>query len=162
MSTALRHRCRNPRCRAKLTAPVENKRHAFCCHDCHDQFYRARCLVCERDTRIDPMTGKRRARRHQYCGRKCKSESARFPHVYRAWPPKGVPQPVRRASDSKSAHSTGLKIGIRHDQRGVIGPAHVIAAEVLADRVWQDTTSSDGVAIQVSRLRQRALVERTP
>jgi hypothetical protein len=35
MSTALRHRCRNPRCRAKLTAPVENKRHAFCCHGCH-------------------------------------------------------------------------------------------------------------------------------
>ena len=43
----LRHRCRNPRCRSKLPAPVANAREAFCARGCHGAFYRARCLVCE-------------------------------------------------------------------------------------------------------------------
>ena len=43
----LRHRCRNPRCRSKLKAPVENPHHAFCSRGCHAGFYRSRCLVCE-------------------------------------------------------------------------------------------------------------------
>jgi hypothetical protein len=68
-----RHRCRNPRCRLKLPVPVENKHRAFCSRGCHEQFYRARCLVCERDITEDPMTGKKRRRRHQYCGRGCQN-----------------------------------------------------------------------------------------
>jgi hypothetical protein len=42
-----KHYCRNPRCRMKLPAPVENGHHAFCCRRCHSSFYRSRCLVCE-------------------------------------------------------------------------------------------------------------------
>jgi hypothetical protein len=43
----LRHRCRNPKCRMKLPAPVSNPREAFCCPGCHKSFYLHRCLVCE-------------------------------------------------------------------------------------------------------------------
>jgi len=43
----LRQRCRNPRCRAKLSASVTNDREAFCCRGCHANFFRVRCRVCE-------------------------------------------------------------------------------------------------------------------
>jgi hypothetical protein len=43
--------------------------------------------------------------------------------------------------------------------RRILGPADVIAAEIWSDgRSWQPTISSDGVPIEVSRLRARALV----
>jgi hypothetical protein len=42
-----RHYCRNPRCRSRLSAPVNNPREAFCTCGCHAQFYRKRCVVCE-------------------------------------------------------------------------------------------------------------------
>jgi hypothetical protein len=41
--TALRHMCRNPRCRSKLPAPVSNPREAFCAKvKCRSAFRRAR------------------------------------------------------------------------------------------------------------------------
>jgi hypothetical protein len=43
----LHHHCRNLHCRDKLTAPVKNPRDSFCCHRCHDTFYRQHCRVCE-------------------------------------------------------------------------------------------------------------------
>jgi hypothetical protein len=45
--TAMRHYCRNLRCRSKLPAPVSNPREAFCARGCHSSFYLHRCLVCE-------------------------------------------------------------------------------------------------------------------
>jgi hypothetical protein len=39
MNAPLRHRCRNPRCKLKLSAPVENEHHAFCCRGCYVSFY---------------------------------------------------------------------------------------------------------------------------
>jgi hypothetical protein len=46
-TAGLRHRCRNPQCRAQLPAPVSNPREAFCSRGCHTGFYRTRCSVCE-------------------------------------------------------------------------------------------------------------------
>jgi hypothetical protein len=45
--TAIRHYCRNPRCRSKLPTPVSNPREAFCARGCHASFHLHRCLVCE-------------------------------------------------------------------------------------------------------------------
>ena len=59
----LRHRCRNPRCRSKLPAPVGNPRDAFCTRGCHSSFYRKRCLVCEREM-------ERRNERQLVCGKR--------------------------------------------------------------------------------------------
>jgi hypothetical protein len=45
---ALRHYCRNPRCRMKLKVPVENPHKAFCTPGCYSSFYLKRCAVCEK------------------------------------------------------------------------------------------------------------------
>jgi hypothetical protein len=45
--TAMRHRCRNPKCRMKLPTPVSNEREAFCCRGCYQSFHLHRCIVCE-------------------------------------------------------------------------------------------------------------------
>jgi len=39
----------------------------------------------------------------------------------------------------------------------IFGPAHVLAVEVF-DRVWQPAISSDGVPVEIGRLRKRTLV----
>jgi hypothetical protein len=64
----LRHYCRNPHCRMKLKAPVENDHAAFCCRGCFTRFYRRRCLVCERDLSRDPMTGEAVKLGRKFCG----------------------------------------------------------------------------------------------
>jgi hypothetical protein len=48
---AQRKRCRSKRCNSKLPEPIENKHHAFCKKGCYDQFYRKRCLACEKPLR---------------------------------------------------------------------------------------------------------------
>ncbi len=84
MTDALRHYCRNSRCRTKLREPVENEHAAFCCRGCFEQFYRSRCAVCERDLSRDPMTGEELGRK--FCGQKCQREHRRFPRVYSGAP----------------------------------------------------------------------------
>jgi hypothetical protein len=112
--TQVHQRCRNPRCRLKLKEPVGNKHRAFCCRGCYDGFYLGRCRVCEKDISIDPLTGERRKRLGQrlFHGRTCKAEAARFPHVY-AWV---LPDPARSSARSNSAHSAGIKFGIKGER----------------------------------------------
>ena len=84
MSTGEHHYCRNQRCRSKLPEPVENPHRAFCCRSCFEQFYRTRCLVCEKH---------KHHQRRQLCGHvNCKREKARFPHLFE-WP-STVPAPI--------------------------------------------------------------------
>jgi hypothetical protein len=52
-----RVRCRNLRCRCKLGAPTDNHHKAFCSQYCYDQFYRWKCVVCEKEL---PREGRRR------------------------------------------------------------------------------------------------------
>jgi len=68
VTQSLRHYCRNPRCRSKLSARVSNPREAFCARGCHSSFYRKRCVACEQ-----PMERKRESQ--QLCGRrKCEGQ----------------------------------------------------------------------------------------
>jgi hypothetical protein len=68
----LRHRCRNPHCRAQLPVPVSNPRNAFCCRACYTGFYRVRCLICEQ-----PI--ERNSANQKVCGkRKCRAALKRF------------------------------------------------------------------------------------
>jgi hypothetical protein len=62
----LRHRCRNPKCRMKLPAPVSNDRDAFCCRTCYEIFYTHRCRVCE-CTIQQPKRGQRIICRKSAC-----------------------------------------------------------------------------------------------
>jgi hypothetical protein len=135
--TDLRHRCRNPRCRMKLPAPVENEHHAFCTRGCFDQFYRARCLVCESPLRNDRRT---------YCPKpnRCGAEARKWPRKYL--------YPQNRKLASKSAHSAGLKTGLA----AIRAPRYVLDVEVWAGD-WQPAVSSGGVPIEIRKLRPRAL-----
>jgi hypothetical protein len=73
----LRHYCRNPRCRSKLTEPVDSDRRAFCSRGCHTTFYRHRCIVCEK-----PIT--RTTETKRLCGSgKCAYAHKRNPETYR-------------------------------------------------------------------------------
>src|SRR5262249_16977433 len=148
-----RHYCRNLHCRSKLKAPVENERDAFCTRGCFEIFYRTRCRVCERRLDANPMTGGKRVAdgRRRFCGRKCASKAPIDPRGYRDSPPR-----KRRA---RSAHLAGLKSGDRGDRARISTPAHVIAAEVWGGRDWQPAISSDGIEIEISRVRPRALVD---
>jgi hypothetical protein len=146
-----RRYCRNPRCRSKLLAPVENEHRAFCCRGCFEAFYRKRCLVCERDITVDPMTGRRRALRQshrKFCGRKCRAEAARFPHVY-TWE---ASSPTELKAHSTSAHFTGLETALKSGRPpSICGPAAVIGTEVFSGRP-RTVVSSDGVICEVCQL----------
>src|SRR5215510_6391640 len=103
----LRHYCRNPRCRLKLPAAVENEHHAFCTPGCHASFYRSRCLVCE-----DPM---RRKTEHQRFGsghKTCQAEHRRFPHVFELPRRIPVPEAVFTTQPARNADKTGTKFGV--------------------------------------------------
>jgi hypothetical protein len=104
------HRCRNPRCRVKLSAPAENEHHAFCTRGCYESFHRNRCRVCERDLR---KTGKRGDAGRLYCRppADCRREAEKWPEKYAGGLRAGFPETKLR-----SAHSTGLKIGIEGDR----------------------------------------------
>jgi hypothetical protein len=76
MTIPLRHRCRNPKCRMKLSEPADNEHHAFCTPGCHTSFYRRRCLVCEKALPEGP------ANRKTCKNAECRSSYRRFPHAY--------------------------------------------------------------------------------
>jgi hypothetical protein len=113
------HRCRNLRCRVKLSAPVENEHHAFCTRGCYESFYRNRCRVCERDLR---KTGKRGDAGRLYCRppADCRREAEKWPEKYAGGLRAGFPE-----TKLGSAHSTGLKTRQKAGRpfRVVAGPA---------------------------------------
>jgi hypothetical protein len=104
MTKALRHRCRNPRCRMNLLAPVENLHQAFCTSGCYSSFYRSRCLVCE-----DPIRRKNDQQKFGSGHATCRAEYARFPHVYDYKPLQTSQGSLNQRVGGRSAHSAGLK-----------------------------------------------------
>lgn len=105
-----RVRCRNLRCRLKLSIPTDNEHQAFCCRGCYDQFYKRRCLVCEKEL----PEGYRR----QLCSSpECKRDWRNFRHTYAYQP--------NRQTDSRSACAAGVKSALRAPPgaRIIAGPA---------------------------------------
>ena len=126
-SETLRHYCRNPRCRSKLKAPVENGREAFCARGCHTQYYRKRCIACEQQ-----MERKRESQ--QLCGRrKCKSQFAALKAVFLL----GRYHPSSHALDaSRNPTKPGTFSPLKSDRgwRQVAGPTvDVRFAKIRAD-----------------------------
>jgi hypothetical protein len=96
----LRHRCRNPRCRMKLTAPVVNPHKAFCTRGCHSSFYLKRCLVCENDKPAG-STARRKLCRRPKCEGCYRKNSAHYSFL-------GA-DTTSAANAPRSAQSTGIK-----------------------------------------------------
>jgi hypothetical protein len=105
-----RHRCRNPHCRVKLPAPVENEHHAFCTRGCYESFYCNRCRVCERDLR---KNGKRGDAGRLYCRppEDCKAEARKWPSKYEYRGRVGI-----SPTNTTNAHSTGSKTGFEGER----------------------------------------------
>ena len=123
MTAALRHYCRNPRCRSKLVEPTENTHAVFCTRGCYEQYHRRRCVVCEAEF-------KRNAEHQLICGRRrCRSEVRKWPALYRPFHhgPVSGSQPV--VTPLENADFTGLKFGLR---------AHLPAAHCLRQWWWGD------------------------
>jgi hypothetical protein len=89
---------------------------------CYDNFYFTRCPVCEARLR-DNSAGRR-----IYCRppNKCSAEARKWPTKY-AYPSRYA----NRIYSLANPHEMGTKIAHGHDQRGVIGPARVIATELF-------------------------------
>jgi hypothetical protein len=148
--TAMRKMCRNPKCRSKLPTPVSNEREAFCTRGCHTQFYRTRCLICEGHL-------ERKTERQLICGkRKCRNALQARSFCLGQYGSRDVVSP------SKKPVNKGRKQALKPDRPrswgpfrgGIVGPAHVIEAEVNARRDWHEVVSPDGVRCYLTSLRR--------
>ena len=111
------------------------------------------CATCGRQV-------ERRARQQLYCSARCQ-ERARYRlrgRGSRAAKINAV-RPFLPGDPPKKLHDFNgrpLLTDTRSSSR-LVGPARVLQVE-LFDRAWRAAVSSDGVPIEVGRLRQRALV----
>jgi hypothetical protein len=165
---AFRHRCRNPNCRAKLSAPVSIERNAFCCRACVDAFYRVRCLVCEqvidRKTQNQKVCGSRKCRavlRRGIDSLICRSESNSLdisrPEIAikpdRGWA--AVAGPSLSASAFRCASiPDGSSARIEAKNKAALEAAKVEANGYFTEPDWQEVISPDGVRCFVTRLRR--------
>ena len=106
--SALRVYCRNPKCRMKLKAPVENPKDAFCTRGCYRQFHRKRCVVCEHDM-------ERRTEHQLVCGkRRCRNALQGGFNAGRYHAPSGdlatQEVPILRASKSASKYARSISL----------------------------------------------------
>src|SRR5262245_51468765 len=117
-------RCRNERCRTKLAVPTSNHHKAFCAAYCYDQFYKRRCLVCEKQL----PEGHRR----QLCSsRDCRRDYRNFRHSYVL----EVHNPQNCRGDSKSPCGTEVKSAHKAPEA-----ARIIAGPALSDfSLWAAT-----------------------
>jgi hypothetical protein len=118
----VRHRCRNPRCGARLRPAISHPRDAFCCRACFERFYRFRCLICEQ-----PIN--RKTKRRQVCHRpKCRHEFRR--HRERFFSTR-YPASVLDHNGLRSADKTDPKIGTSAGRRFVQSAGSKLSATAL-------------------------------
>jgi hypothetical protein len=103
----------------------------------------------------------RRTARHQlYCSRRCRVSAHRAKSALQ--PTKIAPRYPRSGGETppvkKARDSNHLRERFSGSTPQISGPRHVIGAEVFGDRTWRVMISPDGVTVEVSRLRARALV----
>jgi hypothetical protein len=145
IETALRHMCRNPRCRSKLSAPVSNPREAFCARGCHTSFYRRRCLVCE-------GLMERKSERQLICGkRRCRNALQARQSLGRYVPSDSVVSPLKTSiksgikSRGRAARVFTVEDAIKYSI-GLRAPKRVLDVE-LANFRFIDTLNSSQEAV---------------
>jgi hypothetical protein len=121
----LRHYCRNPRCRMKLTAPVVNPHKAFCTRGCHSSFYLKRCVVCEKSIEQPKRGGRRLV---------CKKAKCRTAFQHRngggALLASFSPKSIQEVPDS-----IGAKQPLKPDR-----PYYIVAGPVISANVYHCTS----------------------
>jgi hypothetical protein len=122
----LRHHCRNPRCRMKLTAPVVNPHKAFCTRGCHSSFYLKRCVVCENGKPAGSTARRKLCRRHK-CEGRYRKNSAHYSFL-------GA-DTTSAANVPRSAQSTGIKSADFDDR-----PCYIVAGPKITAAVYHCAT----------------------
>ena len=118
----LRHHCRNPHCRMKLTAPVVNPHKAFCTRGCHSSFYLKRCLVCEND-KPTGSTARRKLCRRPKCEGRYRKNGAHYSFL-------GA-DTTSAANVPRSAQSTGIRFDGLGDR-----PWYIVASPPISACVY--------------------------
>jgi len=106
-------------------------------------------VVCERCGR----KVERKSRQQRYCSGRCQ-EKART-RVRKAFLARDTGAPWK--PPKKDNKLNALQRAKTLSSHRILAPADVLAVEVF-DRTWKPAISSGGIAIEVSRLRARALV----
>lgn len=130
--TAMRHMCRNPKCRSKLSKPVSNEREAFCCRGCHSAFYRKRCRICECAIE-QPKRGQRFV-----CNKPRCYAAFRGGQSLGRYHPSGEVQ-INSKNPTKSGLKSGLKPG-----RGITWAIAVNSSQIKAPRRVLDAILAEG------------------
>jgi hypothetical protein len=109
-------------------------------------------------------TVRRRSRHQRYCSSRCRVSAHRAKKAVE--PTKIVARYPRSGHETrppkKAQDFNGLQDRFSRSTLRISGPRHVIEVEVFGGRVWQALVGPDGIAVQLSRLRQRALMEPRP
>ena len=143
----LRHRCRNtPHCGQKLPEPIDNPHRAFCCKGCYVQFYRKRCVVCDR-SKAKP-DGKINLKAPTCWRRQCGAELRQFPHLFT----RGLPLIGSHKLDERSAHSTGLKMASKGWASTADGAKRVHLDDGRVFRTWGKTPTNRQLELWASPL----------
>lgn len=66
-----------------------------------------------------------------------------------------IPQQIQGPATPQKTNRRGLQ-GLLRDT-GIVGPRDIIEGECFGPHSWQSSVSSDGVKIEIARLRQRVL-----
>jgi len=106
------------------------------------------CASCGREVQ-------RRARQQRFCSDRCRNREIGRKRVRKAFLGRDTRAPANPSKKDKEFKA--LQRVKRQSTMRILGPAAVLESE-LFDRKWQPAVSSGGVAIEVSRLRARALV----
>ena len=93
-------------------------------------------------------------RRPRFCGTRCRNRENDRKRVRKARLGGDTRAPAKL--EKKNRNFKALQRAKTLSSNRIFGPADVLAIEVL-DRPWQQATSSGGVAIEIGRLRKRAL-----
>jgi hypothetical protein len=111
------------------------------------------CASCGREVQ-------RRARQQRYCSARCRKRGHYAQNVRR-----GVFSRAVGADTALGTNPPKLALNFNALQRAktlsshrILAPEHVLGVEVFGGRGWQHAVSSSGVAIEVGRIRARALV----
>lgn len=105
------------------------------------------CASCGRQVQ-------RQSRQQRFCSARCKEKGRT--RVRRAFLGTDTGAPT---NPPKNGHEfNGLQGKKTRSSLRILAPPRVLAAEVWGSRHWQETVSSGGVAVEVSRVRSRSLV----
>jgi hypothetical protein len=109
------------------------------------------CPICERRVA-------RRMRGQRYCSKRCRQKANYAKKVARGdFSTRTIARPTSPLKKQRKLNA--LQGAKTRSTARIVGPADVLAVEVFGGRTWQPAMSSDGVAVEVSRLRSRALVD---